>query len=117
MERSDGILEIASLGFVCEQVSGVRIDTRHRPSERDRLLLVSEQEQQDQAATNCDQVSPILRTTPFQKPEIWCSTCGRDGSHWKLPKPGESSELWTMIVDVEEVFDGNCNLRPFPSHK
>ena len=28
-----------------EQVSGVRIDTRHRPSERDRLLLVSEQEQ------------------------------------------------------------------------
>ena len=34
-----------------EQVSGVRIDTRHRPSERDRLLLVSEQEQ-DQAATN-----------------------------------------------------------------
>ena len=76
-----------------EQVSGVRIDTRHRPSERDRLLLVSEQEQQDQAATNCDQVSPILRTTPFQKPEIWCSTCGRDGSHWRLPKPGESSEL------------------------
>ena len=47
MERSDGILEIASLGFVLstEQVSGVRIDTRHRPSERDRLLLVSEQEQ------------------------------------------------------------------------
>ena len=98
-----------------EQVSGVRIDTRHRPSERDRLLLVSEQEQdqavvlalvvavvvvvvseqeqEDQAATNCDQVSPILRTTPFQKPEIWCSTCGRYGSHWKLPKPGESSEL------------------------
>ena len=98
-----------------EQVSGVRIDTRHRPSERDRLLLVSEQEQDqaatnlvvvvvvvvvggggagaDQAATNCDQVSPILRTTPFQKPEIWCSTCGRDGSHWRLPKPGESSEL------------------------
>ena len=91
VERSDGILEIASLGFVSlaskSRVSALILGTAHR------LLLVSEQEQEDQAATNCDQVSPILRTTPFKKPEIWCSTCGRYGSHWKLPKPGESSEL------------------------
>ena len=80
MERSDGILEIASLGFVSlaskSRVSALILGTAHRLllfSEQEQnqavvvvVVVVSEQEQEDQAATNCDQVSPILRTTPSE---------------------------------------------------
>ena len=36
--------------------------------------------------TNGHHVSPILRTTPFEKPEIWYNTCGQHRSHWREPR-------------------------------
>ena len=81
------MLEIAGLSCLACRVSALILGPAHRngivcscswlASRSIRLGFI-------QFTTNADQVSPILRTTPFEKPEIWHNTCGQHGSHDKI---------------------------------
>ena len=86
-----GMLEIAGLGCLGCRVSALILGSAHRNgivcscswlASRSSIRLGF-----IHFTTNGGQVSPILRTTPFEKPEIWYNTCGQHGSHWRPTKP------------------------------
>ena len=67
--------------------------------------------------TNADHVSPILRTTPFGKPEIWYNTCGQHRSHWREPRQqGRQSCVCSTIAvwrksSMSKIIWGSARLR------
>ena len=80
-----GMLEIAGLGCLGCRVSALILGSAHRNgivcscswlASRSSIRLGF-----IHFTTSGGRVSPILRTTPFEKPEIWFNTCGQHGSH------------------------------------
>ena len=79
-----GLLEIAGLGCLGSRVSALILGPAHRNGIVCSCSWLASRSSIGLGfihfATSGDRVSPILRTTPFGKPEIWHNTCGQHGS-------------------------------------